>query len=82
MKNTEKVQKNLCSFAKIGAVTAENERNFAENLPTIGNYPTGPPLELILTEVVLQVPVGARACGQPTASVAASAGCGRSASKP
>ena len=29
-------------LAKIGADTAENERNFAENLPKIGNYPTGP----------------------------------------
>ena len=28
-------------LAKIGADTAENERNFAENLPKIGNYPTG-----------------------------------------
>ena len=27
-------------IAKIGADTAENERNFAENLPKIGNYPT------------------------------------------
>ena len=27
--------------AKIGADTAENERSFAENLPKIGNYPTG-----------------------------------------
>ena len=27
-------------LAKIGADTAENERNFAENLPKIGNYPT------------------------------------------
>ena len=29
-------------LAKIGADTAENERKFAENLPKIGNYPTGP----------------------------------------
>ena len=29
-------------LAKIGADTAENERNFVENLPKIGNYPTGP----------------------------------------
>ena len=29
-------------LAKIGADTDENERNFAENLPKIGNYPTGP----------------------------------------
>ena len=33
---------NAYSFAKIGAETAENERNFAENLPKLGNYPTGP----------------------------------------
>ena len=30
-------------LAKVGADTAENERNFAEILPKIGNYPTGPP---------------------------------------
>ena len=29
-------------LAKIGADTAENERNFAENLPKTGNYPAGP----------------------------------------
>ena len=34
--------KNAYLLAKIGADTAENERNFAENLPKIGNYPTGP----------------------------------------
>ena len=28
-------------LAKIGADTAENERNVAEILPKIGNYPTG-----------------------------------------
>ena len=33
---------NAYLFAKIGADTAENERNFAENLQKIGNYPTGP----------------------------------------
>ena len=33
---------NACLLAKIGADTAENERNFAENLPKICNYPTGP----------------------------------------
>ena len=31
---------NAYFLAKIGADTAENERNFAENLPKIGNYPT------------------------------------------
>ena len=34
--------KNAYLLAKIGADTAENERSFAENLPNIGNYPTGP----------------------------------------
>ena len=34
--------KNACLLAKIGADTAKNERNFAEHLPKIGNYPTGP----------------------------------------
>ena len=29
---------NAYLLAKIGADTAENERNFAENLPKIGNY--------------------------------------------
>ena len=33
---------NAYFLAKIGADTAENERNFAENLPKTGNYPTGP----------------------------------------
>ena len=37
---------NAYSLAKIGADTAENERTFAENLPQIGNYPTGPSLSL------------------------------------
>ena len=32
---------NAYFLAKIGADTAENERSFAENLPKIGNYPTG-----------------------------------------
>ena len=35
---------NAYFLAKIGADTAENERNFAENSPKIGNYPTGPRL--------------------------------------
>ena len=33
---------NAYLVAKIGADTAENERNFAEFLPKFGNYPTGP----------------------------------------
>ena len=33
---------NAYLLAKIGADTAENERKFSENLPNIGNYPTGP----------------------------------------
>ena len=33
---------NAYLLAKIGADTAENERNFAEILPRIGTYPTGP----------------------------------------
>ena len=33
---------NAYILAKIGADTAENGRNFAEVLPKIGNYPTGP----------------------------------------
>ena len=34
--------KNAYLLATIGADTAENERHFAENLPKIGSYPTGP----------------------------------------
>ena len=33
---------NAYLLAKIGADTAENERNCVEILPKIGNYPTGP----------------------------------------
>ena len=33
---------NAYFLAKIGADTAENERNSAENLPKFGNYPPGP----------------------------------------
>ena len=33
---------NAYSLAKIGACTAENERNFVEILEKIGKYPTGP----------------------------------------
>ena len=33
---------NAYFLAKIGADPAENERHFAEILPKIGNYPTGP----------------------------------------
>ena len=33
---------NAYLLAKIGADKAENEQHFAENLPKIGNYPTGP----------------------------------------
>ena len=34
---------NAYFLAKIGADTAKNEQHFAEILPKIGNYPTGPP---------------------------------------
>ena len=36
------MRQNAYLLAKIGAGTAENERNFAEILPKTGNYPTGP----------------------------------------
>ena len=39
----EKCCKTHIFLQKIGADTAENERNVAEILPKIGNYPTGPP---------------------------------------
>ena len=40
----EKCCKSLNAYflAKIGADTAKNEQHFAEILPKIGNYPTGP----------------------------------------
>ena len=34
--------KNAYLVAKIGADTAEHERNFTKKFPKIGNYPTGP----------------------------------------
>ena len=37
-----KMLQNAYFLAKIGADTAENEQHFAEILPKIGNYPTGP----------------------------------------
>ena len=40
---------NAYFVAKIGADTVENERNFAENLPKIGNYSTGPAVVSLLT---------------------------------
>ena len=46
--------KNAYLLAKIGADTAENERNFAENLPKIGNYPTGPRVAGLAGEPVPQ----------------------------
>ena len=54
--------KNPYLLAKIGADTAENERNFAENLPRIGNYPTGP------------LPYGSSTRGSPTAGRGAAHG--------
>ena len=35
------MQKNAYLLLKMGADTAENERNFAQILPKIGNYPIG-----------------------------------------
>ena len=37
---------NAYLLSKIGADPAENEFTFAENLPRIGNYPTGPAISL------------------------------------
>ena len=36
------MRQNAYLLARIGADTAENERDFAEKLPKIGNYLTGP----------------------------------------
>ena len=52
---------NAYFLAKIGADTAENEQHFAEILPKIGNYPTGP----LGTELVPEArdePEGLQAC--------------------
>ena len=38
---------NAYFLAKIGADTAENEQHFAEILSKIGNYPTGPLVDLV-----------------------------------
>ena len=44
-------------LAKIGADTAENERNFAENLQKIGNYPYAEePEERLLRGAAAAVP--------------------------
>ena len=50
---------NAYLLAKIGADTAENERHIAENLPKIGNSPTGPPPEAAAAEALdLLFPLG------------------------
>ena len=41
-KKKKKMLQNAYFLAKIGADTAENERNLAEILPKIGDYPTDP----------------------------------------
>ena len=53
---------NAYSLAKIGADTAENERNFAEHLPKIGNYPTlkGADARLVAETAALHAAVAAR----------------------
>ena len=59
---------NAYFLAKIGADTAKNERNFAENLPKIGNYPTGP----TIPRVVLLI-AGFRALPQNDSVIAGTA---------
>ena len=60
---------NAYLVAKIDADTAENDRNFAEILPKIGNYPTGPlpasagSLELWDLIMQLNKRAGANGCG-------------------
>ena len=46
--------KNAYLLAKIGADTAENERNFAENLPKIGNRPG--PLQVVVAVEAVEAP--------------------------
>ena len=40
--NVTKMLQNAYFLARIGGDTAENEQQFAEILPKIGNYPKGP----------------------------------------
>ena len=50
------ILKNAYLLANIGADIAENERKFAEKLPKIGNYPTGPcPTCATMPDMVAQV---------------------------
>ena len=59
---------NAYFLAKIGADTAENEQHFAEILPKIRNYPTGPrgfperrgPAASLASSGTLRPPAGAR----------------------
>ena len=65
---------NAYFLAKIGADTAENEQHFAEILPKIGNYPTGPPTAVSdgsapASSAPTSGGGGARrACGEPDSS--------------
>ena len=59
--------KNDYLLAKIGADTAENEQHFAENLPKIGNYPTGPEARRGPQERATGRPPGRRATGSARA---------------
>ena len=57
---------NAYFLAKIGADTAENERNFVELLPKICNYPTGPlPYGAVRSEERRAGKRRCRAAGQP-----------------
>ncbi len=58
---------NAYLVAKIGADTAENERNWAENLPKIGTYPTGP----APSAAIGRLPVAGRCAGLRDSRLAA-----------
>ena len=57
---------NAYLLAEIGADTAENERDFAEILPKIVNYPTGPEAAartaVLTAELSKPSTVGVRVC--------------------
>ena len=64
-------------LAKIGADTAEKEQHFAENLPKIGNYPTGPPARFSSRSSSLQPGTAPSAAAMRPAKKAAGSGrCG------
>ncbi len=60
--------KNAYLLAKIGADTAENERNVAEILPKIGNYPTAARVQTAAPEGPLRPMTSNRGTGYTPAA--------------